>query len=212
MTPDDVRATTASTYDRIVDDFVQRNSSVPSDVAEFRASFIDAVRRHGLVADLGCGPGRDAAHFRAEGLEVVGVDTSEQMARRARGADVAVVQADIRRLPLRPERLDGIWSAASLLHVPRADVPRTLRGWWSCLHTDAVLALATSLGDTEGWEDCPYDPDSQPTSEPLRRWFVHHDREALLGLLDAAGFDVVTARERTSHRRWLQVLARRRDG
>ena len=130
MTADDVRASTAAAYDQIVDDFVRRNSEVPADFAEFRASFVAEVRRRGRVADLGCGPGRDAAHFLAAGLEVVGVDASRQMALTARRNGVPVAQGDIRCVPLRPGRLDGVWSAASLLHVPRRDVAHTLRSWW----------------------------------------------------------------------------------
>jgi SAM-dependent methyltransferase len=211
VTADDVRASTANAYDHIVDDFARRNAEVPLDVAEHRASFIAEVRQGGRVADFGCGPGRDAAHFLTVGLDVVAVDASREMTLRTRRAGVPVARADMRFVPLRHGSLDGIWSAASLLHVPRIDVPRTLRAWWGCLRPSGVLGLATSLGDHEGWEACPYEASTQPTSAPLRRWFVHHDRDALLDLLDAAGFEVVSDRERVSHRRWLQVLARRRD-
>jgi SAM-dependent methyltransferase len=211
MDADDVRAATASAYDHIVDDFVRRNSAVPPDVAEYRASFVAAVGDGARVADLGCGPGRDAAYFLEIGLRVVAVDASRQMAMHARGEGVAVAQADIRSVPLRSGSLDGIWSAASLLHVPRPDARRTLRSWWQLLRPAGVLGLSTSLGDDEGWEACPYDPSTQPTNTAPRRWFVHHDQEALLELVHAAGFEVVSARERVSHRRWIQVLARVKD-
>jgi SAM-dependent methyltransferase len=211
MTADDIRASTAAAYDQIADEFVRRNHEVPADFAEFRASFVARVRRGGRVADLGCGPGRDAAHFLAAGLEVVGVDASREMALRVRRNGIPVAQADIRDVPLRPDCLDGIWSAASLLHVPRGDVARTLRSWWQLLRAEGVLGLSTSLGDDEGWEACPYDPSTQPTTAPLRRWFVHHDHGALVEMVEVAGFDVLGARERVSHRRWLQMLACRRD-
>jgi len=207
---DDVRDVTTRAYDEIVDDFVRRNADVPGDFAGFRASFAADVRAGGRVADLGCGPGRDAAHFRTVGLEVVAVDASRQMTLRTHGLGVPVVQADMRFAPLQDESLDGIWSAASLLHVPRVDVPRTLRAWWKYLRPEGTLGLSTSLGDSEGWEVCPYDP-AQPTGATLRRWFVHHNDETLLGLLDAAGFEIGSAHERVTHRRWLQVLAHRRD-
>ena len=209
MTADDVRAT-ANAYDHIVDDFVRRNTAVPVDFAEFRGSFVAEVRPRGRVADLGCGPGRDAVHFRAARLDVVALDASQQMALRAHRVGAAVARADMRCLPLRRASPDGIWSAASLLHVPRADVARTLRAWWECLRSTGVLGLSTSLGDGEGWEACPYDP-TGPTSASLRRWFVHHHDETLLGVLDTAGFEVASARERVGHRRWFQVIARRRD-
>jgi SAM-dependent methyltransferase len=210
VTADDVRDATTRAYDEIVDDFARRNADVSVDFAEFRASFVADVRDGGRVADLGCGPGRDAAHFLAVGLDVVAVDASRHMTLRARGVGVPAVQADMRTAPLRCESLDGIWSAASLLHVPRVDVPRTLRSWWSYLRSAGILGLATSLGEGEGWEPCPYDP-SPPTGTTLRRWFVHHNDKTLLDVLDTAGFDIISAREQVTHRRWFQVLARRRD-
>jgi SAM-dependent methyltransferase len=211
VSADDVRATTASAYDQIVEDFVRRNTEVEADFAAFRARFVNGVRRGGRVADLGCGPGRDARFFLENDLEVVGMDASRQMARRAHLDGVAVAQADIRRVPLRDGELDGIWSAASLLHVPRGEVPVTLRSWWRLLRPAGVLGLSTSLGDDEGWEACPYDPTTQSAHAPLRRWFVHHNDDALLALLDTAGFEVADVREHVSHRRWLQVFARRRE-
>ena len=211
MTADDVRASTTQAYDEIVDDYLRRNRDVHAEYAEFRSSFVAEVRDGGRVADLGCGPGRDAASFLAAGLEVVAVDASREMARRARDTGVAVAQGDLRSVPLRLDSLDGIWSAASLLHVPRAEVPQTLHGWWRCLKAGGLLGLSTSLGDDEGWEACPYEPSTQPTMVPLRRWFVHHDEATLLALLDGAGFAVVATREHVSHRRWIQVIAQRRD-
>jgi SAM-dependent methyltransferase len=208
VTTDDVRHPTARAYDRVVDDYVRRNSEVPQDFAAFRTAFVAEVRPGGRVADLGCGPGRDAGVFRAAGLTVLGVDASQQMARRTRSTGIPVARGDIRRPPLRPACLDGIWSAASLLHVPRGEVAATLRAWWSCLDPGGALGLSTSLGDGEGWEPWPDDPASQASTGGLRRWFVHHSADSLLDQLEATGFVVADARERVGHRRWLQVVAR----
>lgn len=211
VTGDDVRKRTAHAYDEVVDDYVRRTTDVPADFARFRAEFADAVPEGGRVADLGCGPGRDAAVFRAAGLRAVGVDASRRMTRRALAHGVAVARADIRLAPLRPGSLDGIWSAASLLHVPRGDVPATLHTWWRCLRPGGVLGLSTSVGDDEGWEPWPEDPATRTPTTGLRRWFVHHRPDELVGLLTDAGFVVHLTRERESHRRWLQVLAGRSD-
>ena len=209
VTRDDVRVPTAQAYDRVVDEYVRRNTEVPADFARFRAEFAKAVPAGGRIADLGCGPGRDAARFRAAGLRAVGIDASGRMARCALDDGVPVARADIRLVPLRHGTLDGIWSAASLLHVPRDEVPDTLRSWWRCLRPGGVLAVSTSMGDHEGWETWPYDPASQASTAGLRRWFVHHRPDALVALLGDAGFAVHLTRERESHRRWVQILASR---
>jgi SAM-dependent methyltransferase len=205
---DDVRAATAAAYDQIVDEFVRRTSDLNVDFVEFRDAFVAAVTDDGRVIDVGCGPGRDSTYFHTRGLHVVGVDASKNMAAYAHGDGVAMAVADMRALPLAFGSLDGIWSAASLLHVPREEVASTLASWRELLRPQSVLGLSTSLGTDEGWEACPYDPTKQRDPAGLRRWFVHHDQDVLLALIEDAGFDVTMSRERASNRRWLQVLAR----
>lgn len=162
-----------------------------------------------MVVDMGCGPGRDAQYFALSGLAVVALDASQNMASRAREHGIRVVVADLRRPPFAAASFGGVWSSASLLHVPREQVAETLRQWVRCLKKGGVLGLSTLVGDGEGWEDVPYDPDSQPLTASAQRWFVHHQPEMMLDRLRAAGFAIVHSEERQGHRRWLQVLARR---
>lgn len=211
VTPADACSSTTASYDLLVDDYERRTAQVNREYRSFRQAFIDAVDARGTVADLGCGPGRDAREFATSGLSVIGLDASQNMASRARRNGVRVVVGDVRRLPFRASAFDGIWSSASLLHIPREQVANTLRGSWYRLQPSGVLGLSTSVGDGEGWEDVPYEPASQPTRVPLRRWFVHHESDALLELVASAGFDIIQCDERHAHRRWLQVLARRAE-
>src|SRR5690349_4876523 len=146
MSPDDVRIATARAYDTIVDEFVRRNTAINADLVDFRNQFLRAVGGSGSVIDVGCGPGRDAIHFANRGLHVVGIDASPNMARHAHNEGVSAVIGDMRTVPIAIRSVDGIWSAASLLHVPRADVGATLASWRSLLRPHGVLGLATSLG------------------------------------------------------------------
>src|SRR5574341_2565710 len=55
-----------------------------------------------LVLDVACGPGRHARAFRARGYDVIGLDLSRHLLARARDvAQVPLVRADIRALPIR---------------------------------------------------------------------------------------------------------------
>ena len=198
---------TARSYDLIAAGYARGNASLSGEVATFRDTFVASVRAGGLVADLGCGPGRDALFFASAGLNAVGIDASSEMVRLAvtNGADARV--GDLREPELALGSVDGIWSNASLLHVPRGDVPRTLRAWHQALAPGGVLGLLTSTGADEGWEQVPYDPTKQAVPSGVRRWFVHHEKPGLLTLLVDAGFHVDAVSERVSHRVWLQVLA-----
>lgn len=205
---DDPVATTTAAYDLVAASYAERNAVAAPDHVEHQRAFLAALSGS-VVADAGCGPGRDAVSFAAEGVRVAGFDRSVEMLARARAAGVPVARADLRALPVRDGSLDGLWSSASLLHVPRDQVPATLLGWRRCLRDGGVLGLVTSLGGTEGWEDVPYDVATQPVDAPVQRWFVHHTRDGLLGLLADAGFTVLSATERHASRVWLQVIARR---
>jgi SAM-dependent methyltransferase len=204
-------ALTVASYDLIAEDYEHQTASVSAESAEFRTNYLSVLGGRGTIADLGCGPGRDAVYFLQTGLAVVGVDASREMTRRARAKGVRVAVGDLRAVPLRGSALDGVWSSASLLHIPREEVPATLRSWVLCLRTGGILGLSTSLGKDEGWEKTPYDPTTYPHDVPLKRWYVHHDRAALLNMLELAGMEILSTRERISHRRWLMVLARRRE-
>ena len=132
------------------------------------------------------------------------------MARHARAEDVPVILADMRSMPIARASLDGIWSAASLLHVPYRDVGVTVGTWRRLLVPNGVLGLSTSLGTGEGWEPCPYDPAARHEAHEVRRWFAHHDENALLQLIEDAGFEIMSSRVSESNRRWLQLLGRAR--
>jgi 2-polyprenyl-3-methyl-5-hydroxy-6-metoxy-1,4-benzoquinol methylase len=65
---------TAEFYARVVGTEVSPDFEGPLDRA-LLAAFAEVVQtRAGVVADIGCGPGRVAAFLAARGVEVVGVD------------------------------------------------------------------------------------------------------------------------------------------
>jgi SAM-dependent methyltransferase len=193
---------TTATYDRIAPVFAERSRTRSGGFLAFRQRFAEAVR--GPVADLGCGPGHDAAWFLEQGLPVVGVDRSTEMARLAAAQRVPAVLGDLRRPPLAPGSLAGLWCCAALLHVPADETEPTLRAWSAALRPGGVLGMSTSAGDRQEWEPIPYDTE-------VSRWFVHRDPDTLLATLESTGFEVLEHGLSTTHRTWLSVLARRRE-
>src|ERR1700691_1291093 len=69
-----------STYDRIAARYVENqicNESGSDNLfSTFQDAFLTELAVAGSVADLGCGPARDAARFASEGFRVVGMDLS----------------------------------------------------------------------------------------------------------------------------------------
>ena len=64
------------------------------------------------VVDAGVGTGRFAAPLVARGFEIIGIDLSLEMMRRAAAKGiVSLVRADLRRLPLRDQAVDAAFTA-----------------------------------------------------------------------------------------------------
>ncbi len=158
--------------------------------ADFRAGTADhdvsqniaALLRHiqapppFAILDLGCGPGRDLAAFRALGHEAVGLDGTPAfvaMAREASGCEVW--QQDFLALDLPEARFDGVFANASLFHVPRAALARVLGELRATLRPGGVLFSSNPRGaNEEGWNG--------------GRYGVWHDLASWRAAMTAAGF------------------------
>jgi SAM-dependent methyltransferase len=128
------------------------------------------------ILDLGCGPGRDLASFRALGHEAIGLDGAPRfvaMARAWSGCEVWL--QDFLALDLPPARFDGVFANASLFHVPGALLPRVLAELHATLRPRGVLFASNPRGENqEGWNG--------------GRYGAYHDLPTWRGLVTSAGF------------------------
>ena len=129
------------------------------------------------LLDLGCGPGRDLAAFRAQGHEPIGLEGSPPFAAMAREhSSCEVWEQDFLALALPAGHFDGIFANASLFHVPGQELPRVLGELHAALKPDGVLFCSNPRGnDEEGWN--------------RGRYGAYHSLETWRAFLDAAGFD-----------------------
>ncbi|HVB52061.1 MAG TPA: class I SAM-dependent methyltransferase [Acidimicrobiales bacterium] len=201
----DQTAVNRATYDRIAGRYVENHklhvSSGASLFFSLEETFLSKMPISGLVADVGCGPGFDAARFETRGFRAIGIDLSAGMLDVAsEGLSGRLVQADMRTLPISSGQLDGIWCVASLLHVPDVDTIRVLREFKRVLRSSGVLALVTASGESSNFEAVPYVPGEQ-------RWFVYRDAGILKGQMLAAGFSITLEGQIQGNRVWSTFLA-----
>ena len=206
MSSDDLRRISQVTlghYDRSADRFWEgtKDHDVEQNVA--------ALLRHVegtppfAILDLGCGPGRDLARFRALGHEPVGLDGAPRFVEMARvHAGCEVWQQDFLALDLPPARFDGVFANASLFHVPQSELPRVLSELHATLRPGGVLFASNPRGDNaEGWQG--------------ERYGVWHDVDAWKDVVTAAGFELLEHYYRPpglprAQQPWLATVWRRR--
>lgn len=192
---------TQETYDLITTEYARQNAAVWSNLADHVNVLTASLPQVGVVADVGCGPGRDIALLRAGGLRVIGIDLS--LAQLRTSSLTGVVQADMRRLPLRCGSVDAIWCHAALLHIPLTAVPAVLAEFARAARPGGELSLAVAEGDGEGFEV------ASNYGSDRRRWFTLHREPDLTALLAKAGFAVYRTSSNRGRGVWLSVHARR---
>ena len=111
--------------------------------------FAEDVRGHGLVADLGCGPGHVARYLHDQGVRMLGIDLSPRMidSARQRSPDIEFRVGDMRTLDLPDGALAGIVALYSLIHIGEPEMGATLRELRRVLAPGGLLLVAFHVGE-----------------------------------------------------------------
>jgi len=212
---DKILTIVAHTYDYIasVDDEKQFNDS---NLAEPLETFAQLLRKQhkqrARVLAIGCGAGWEANFLMARGFDLVGIDTSAQMLRRARnrvpGGKFSPMSVQNLHFPP-AETFDAIWSTRTLIHVPQALVVELLASWKRVLKPGGILGLGVNIGERNGWET------NEPRSGPPMFYHYFADGE-VEEALEAAGYQIVekahiTSKSNSAESRNFFVLAQRSD-
>ena len=139
------------------------------------SAFLERMPPRARMLDLGYGTGTMAARIQAAGHDVLALDASRGMAAEAEaryGIKVRIGTFDY--IP-QLGRFDGIWAHFSLLHAPRADLPRYLSALHAALHPGGTLLIAMKTGTGAG-------------RDSLGRHYTYVTEAELRALLQTAGF------------------------
>ncbi len=166
------------------------------------------VPSNATILDLGCGPAQDTRYLEQRGYRAVGVDGNQSFLTwaRAKSPRTRLVQADVRRLPLAPERFDAAWTAASLIHLRKTEVKRALREVFDLVRPGGRLGATFAHGTAS----CVLERGWLPG-----RYFSRWTKGELAAAMTRAGWRIeslmtVTNRERKG--RWLNLIASRPPG
>ena len=110
-----------SYYNKNAELFYKR--TINSDMSENYQKFLFRLKPlPSTILDLGCGVGRDARYFENLGYDVTAIDGAEEMVCFAN----EILKKPARLMLFREmnftNEFDGIWAAASLIHIPEEEL------------------------------------------------------------------------------------------
>ena len=171
---------TIATYNTKAADYIKMVKTDGPDTS--LQAFIDLMPKGGRVLDLGCGPATSAAHMRDAGLQPDPVDAAPGMVALANetydiGARLGTFD-DITEVGV----YAGVWANFSLLHAPRADLPRHLSAIHTALISGGILHIGMKTGDGTKRDD-------------INRLYTYVGVTELSDLLATAGFTLTFTQE-----------------
>lgn len=196
----ETRINSASWYDHDSAHYIANTESV--DLSELYDRFLARLPARARILDAGCGSGRDGLAFKRRGHAVVAADASIAMVQHASKA-LAQEAVHLRHEDLAfVDAFNGIWSNASLLHVPRAGLPDVFGRLRGALVPAGILFCSFKLGEDDVYRS--------------ERLFTNQTADSLRQLIDAtAGLELMetwTSRDLRPGRQdeqWLNAMCRR---
>ncbi len=187
-------------YNQNVEDFINR--TVDADMHYCQDIFIELLEPNAYILDAGCGSGRDSLYFLEQGFKVCAIDGSEEMCKAASdyiGKPVECLKfQDISY----EETFDGVWACASLLHVPKQELPDVLRKFYRALKPGGVMYASFKYGYKE--------------EERLGRFFSDYHLEEIenvftknAGFELVEGFETEDVRPDYADKPWVNVIVRK---
>ena len=113
------------------------------------AGFAGLVKRHGVVADVGCGTGAASRVLADVGLDVLGIDLSPNMIAEAQRRNPALrfQVGSMTGLDFAEGHFDGICAWYSVIHIPDEQLPQVFSEFHRVLRPGGVALVAFQVGD-----------------------------------------------------------------
>ena len=140
--------TTINYYNNNAKDFAANTQN--ADMTSLYEEFLAFLPDNGTILDCGCGSGRDTKFFSQQGYNVTAIDGSTslcQIAQDFSGQQILCMSFD--QIPWE-NKFDGIWACASLLHLPKNQLPSIFLKLSTALHPGGHLYCSFKYGDYEG--------------------------------------------------------------
>ena len=202
LTPTQRTVQAYETYqDRYLQEWNKRTYKIPPHLK----AWVAHLPKAGVLLDLGCGPGQDTRYLRRKGFHVHGVDLtwSFLQAAKTRAPRLPFIQADMQSLPFPRQVFDGVWAAASLIHLPKSYTRRVLRNVFRLTKPGGWIGITVMYGRRVGILNDQWIP-----GRYLAKWSKSELTQAVQAAKwEVESLEIVKNQERKGS--WLNLLSRK---
>ena len=195
------------TYNKIAEDW-HKDHQEDDWWQEGTDEYISLIGKGGLVLDVGCASGIKSKYLAAGGLKVVGIDIADKLIDIARKSlpeakFYVMDMADVENLA---DEFNGIFAQASLLHIPKKDIPDILKKLNSKLKPGGYFYVAVK--QKEGvTEEIVKEKDYGYEYE---RFFSYFTLDEIENYFDELKMKIIRESvSPTRNNQWIQVIARK---
>lgn len=170
--------------------------------------YISMFKSGDLILDAGCGSGVKAKYLSNRGLNVIGIDISDNLLEIAKKEvpTAKFVQMDMKDVDRLNEKFDGVFAQASLLHIAKKDIRNVLVNLIKVLKNDGYFYIAVKENEKIKEEvvkesDYGYEYErffSYYTLDELKQYLKELDMKITL--------ETITNSGRTN---WIQIIAQK---
>jgi len=178
----------------VVHDYVKKHSINPALKEIIEKKFAPLVKPAGKVLDLGCGPGHDSQILFDLGFEVIGLDYSQQMIKKAKDLyresnKLKFIVADMRKLSklFDENSFDGVWAAASIIHLPREEVKSVLVNLSKIVKNEGIIFFGLKEGDGEELKT----DNERYGNKQIQRFFTYWDKDEFTSLAQQTNMKLI---------------------
>jgi ubiquinone/menaquinone biosynthesis C-methylase UbiE len=146
----DIKTSYDSIAGEYADEYFKELESKPDD-CKLLDEFANAVRGKGKTCEIGCGPGQVARYLKDCGVDIHGLDLSEEMVNAATelNPDIKFLAANMLSLPHADNSLAGIISFYAVIHLRRPQMVEALKEMQRVLKPSGRLLISFHDGEGE---------------------------------------------------------------
>jgi len=180
-----------------------------ADVSEVQQLLLQTFEKNLSLLEIGCGSGRDASFMTKNDFDVTAIDGSKNMIEEAKKIHPELSDKLYHKtLPNDLEfdkTFDGIYSVATLMHLSKNDLEKTISKIYDLLNTNGKFLMSVSLFrddiDENGFDD-------------KGRFFLVLSFDEWMSLLESIGFKILETKTNDdglgrSGIEWLTLVAQK---